>query len=93
MPVETMISIGIAAVAMIISALSFRRNEEHDTEAGAAERATMNANIMYIRNAIDDIKLEYRAIKKDIDVLKTQVIRVEQSVESAHKRLDDIKKE
>jgi len=91
MPTETIISICIAAAAVIISLMSFRRNETHDTEADATERATMNANILYIRNAIDDIKLEYRAIKKDIDALKTQVVRIEQSVQSAHQRLDDMK--
>ena len=92
MQTETIISLAVAIAALLFTAFSYKRNATHDTEAGAAERATLNANVSYIRNAIDDIKLENRAIKKDIDALKTQVVRVEQSVESAHKRLDDLKK-
>ena len=92
MQTETIISLAVAVAALLFTAFSYKRNATHDTEAGAAERATLNANVSYIRNAIDDIKLENRAIKKDIDALKTQVVRVEQSVESAHKRLDDLKK-
>jgi len=91
MPTETILSICIAAAAVIISLLGFTRNKTHDTEADATERATMNANILYIRNAVDDIKLEFRAIKREVDALKTQVVRLEQSVQSAHQRLDDMK--
>ena len=92
MQTETIISLAVAVAALLFTAFSYKRNATHDTEAGAAERATLNANILYIRNAIDDIKLENRGIKKDLDALKTQVVRVEQSVESAHRRLDDMKK-
>lgn len=89
MPVETMISIGIALCALIFTALSFRRTSNRDTSETASERATMTADIKYIRTSIDDIKVDNRVIKKDIGDLQTKVAKVEQSVESAHKRLDD----
>lgn len=92
MPVETIISILIALAALIFTGMSYRRNMNHDTESGATERATMSADIRYIRSSIDEIKLENRGMKKDIDDIKTRIIVVEQSVESAHKRLDDINK-
>jgi len=92
MPTETIISLGVAVAALLFTAFSFKRNATHDTESAASERATLNANVSYIRNAIDDIKLDNKAIKKDIDALRVQVVRVEQSVQSAHKRLDDMKK-
>ena len=89
MPVETIVSIAIALCALIFTALSFRRNTNRDTSESASERATMSADIRYIRTSIDDIKVDNRVIKKDLSDLQTKVAKVEQSVESAHKRLDD----
>ena len=76
-------------IKIIFTALTFKRNSEHDTADNASERATMSADIKYIGGSIDDIKLDNRAIKNDLSSLQTKVAKVEQSVESAHKRLDD----
>ena len=92
MPLETVLSIGIALAALIFTGLSFRRNANNDNAQHTTEQATMSADIRYIRSSIDEIKLENRAMKKDLDDIKVKVIAVEQSVESAHKRIDDIKK-
>lgn len=95
MPVGTIVAIGsllVAVIAIIFTILSFRRTANKDLAATAIESANMTADIRYIRNSIDEIKLENRGMKKDIDDIKSRVIVVEQSVESAHKRLDDMKK-
>jgi uncharacterized protein YlxW (UPF0749 family) len=90
MATETIISIVIAFCALLFTALSFRRTQTQDTSASATERATMTADVRYIRQSIDEIKLENRAIQKDVTDLKTKVVEVEASVKSAHKRLDDM---
>ena len=92
MQIETIISLGIAFVAVVFTALSFRRTSNQDTGDSAAARATMAADITYIRTSIDDIKVDNRVIKQDIGNLQTQVAKIEQSVASAHKRIDDLKK-
>ena len=92
MPIETVISIVIALCALLFTALSFRRTSNRDTAETATERATMTADIRYIRSSIDDIKLDNKAIKQDIGDLKTKVVEIEQSTKSAHKRLDDLMK-
>ena len=91
MPVETIISLVIAFGALLFTALSFKRTETKDTKETATERATMAADVKYIRTSIDDIKVDNRVIKEDIGALQTKVAKVEQSVESAHKRIDDMK--
>lgn len=90
--IVSVISLLIAGAALLFTAFSFKRTENHDTEENAAERANMSADIRYIRSSIDEIKLENRGIKKDLDDIKGRVITVEQSVANAHKRLDDMKK-
>lgn len=92
MPTETIISLCVAVCALLFTALSFRRTQNKDTSETASERATMTADIKYIRTSIDDIKVDNRVIKADIGELQTKVARVEQSVESAHKRIDDMMK-
>ena len=92
MPTETIISLSVAILALFFTALSFRRTSHQDTSAAAIDRATMTADIKYIRNSIDDIKVENRSIQKDVSELKTKVVEIEQSTKSAHKRLDDLKK-
>jgi peptidoglycan hydrolase CwlO-like protein len=90
MATETIISIVIAFCALLFTALSFRRTQNQDTSASATERATMTADVRYIRQSIDEIKLENGAIQKDVTDLKTKIVEVEASVKSAHKRLDDM---
>ena len=90
MDTATIISLVIAACALLFTAFGFRRTQNQDTSATAAERATMTANIQYIRQAIDEIKLDNRTIKTDLDELKAKVVAVDASAKSAHRRIDDM---
>ena len=92
MEFQTLVALGISACALVFTALSFRRNVNHDTTDTATQRATMTADIRYIRDSIDEIKLENKSIQKDISELKSKVVEIEASTKSAHKRLDDLKK-
>lgn len=92
MDTATIISLVIAACALLFTAMSFRRNSNQDTSATAAERATMTADIRYIRSSIDEIKIDNRTIKHDVGELKTKVVEVEASANNAHKRIDDLMK-
>ena len=92
MNVANIISVCIAACALIFTALSFRRNANHDNSDIVTQRATITADIRYIRDSIDEIKLENKSIQKDLAELKTKVVEIEASTKSAHKRLDDLKK-
>lgn len=93
MSIETIVAICVPVIALIFTALSFRRVASKDTADDASERATMSADIKYIRTSIDDIKVDNRVIKADIGELQTKVARVEQSVDSAHQRIDDFMKQ
>jgi peptidoglycan hydrolase CwlO-like protein len=92
MKTETIITLVLSFCALLFTALSFRRTQNQDTTASATERATMTADVKYIRQSIDEIKLDNRAIKKDLDDLKTKVATVDASAKSAHKRIDDMQK-
>ena len=92
MNVMTIIPLCISACALIFTALSFRRNANHDNSDIVTQRATITADIRYIRDSIEEIKLENKSIQKELSELKTKVVEIEASTKSAHKRLDDMKK-
>ena len=86
MPLEITLPVCISAAACFIAWMAFRRNVKQDTESNATERATMSADIRYIRISIDEIKLENRAIKRDLDDLKGRVIVLEQLIDPLTKK-------
>lgn len=90
MPIETIMSLLVALAALIFTALSFRRTSHGDTAEQATERANMTADIRYIRSSVDEIKLENKAIQKEMIDLKERLVIVEQSVKTAHSRVDQL---
>lgn len=92
MSIETIVAIAVPVIALCFTAMSFRRTQDHDTSAMATERATLTADVRYIRSSIDEIKLENKSIQKDISDLTKKMVEVEADVKSAHKRIDDIMK-
>ena len=92
MSIETIVAIAVPLIALMFTALTFKKNADKDTGATAAERATMNANISYIRTSIDEIKLDNKSIQKDVSDISKKLVEVEASAKSAHKRLDDLMK-
>ena len=90
MSIETIVAIAVPLLALLFTALSFRRAENHDASAIATERATITADVRYIRSSIDEIRIENRSIQKDLSELTKKVVEIEASTKSAHKRLDDM---
>ena len=90
MQTETVISLVIAACALLFTIVTFARTLNKDTGASAAAMATLSADVRYIRSSVDDIKLENRATREDVNSLQQKVVELEASCKSAHKRLDDL---
>lgn len=92
MPPETWIPIALSCVMAIIAIITLAKNGRKETADEAIQRASMTADIRYIRGSIDEIKLENKSMSKDVGDLKVRVTEIDQSVKSAHKRLDDMQK-
>lgn len=92
MNIEVWIPIVLSCVMAIVAIITLAKNAKKDTQDDAVQKATLAADLKYIRDGVDDIKLDNRVIKEDIGKLQTKVARIEQSVESAHQRIDDMKK-
>lgn len=92
MQVVTWLPIAVSIAMFVLALLTLRRNSKQDTTADATERATLAADVRYIRSGVDEIKVENRAIRKDVEDLRTKVASVEASANNAHKRIDDLMK-
>ena len=93
MPTETIISLALSSAALLFTAFSFRRTAFKDNGETATQRANLAADVRYIRTSVDEIKVENRVIQKDVSELKSRVATIEAAVDSAHKRIDDMRKE
>lgn len=92
MQLTTWLPIVVSICMFIVALLTLRRNKEADNTANATERATLAADVRYIRTGVDEIKVENRTIRTDLDKLNVKVAEIDASCKSAHKRLDDMKK-
>ena len=89
---ETILPIGLSCIMAIVAIVTLAKNSKKDTTDDAIQRASLAADVKYIRNSVDDIKVESKTTSKEVGDLKIKVIEIEQSVKSAHKRLDDMQK-
>ena len=84
------IPIALSCVMAIVAIITLAKNTKKDSDKEIEQRAIMTADLKYIRDGLDTIKVDNRTIQHDVGDLKVKVIEIDQSVKSAHKRLDDM---
>jgi peptidoglycan hydrolase CwlO-like protein len=80
-------AVGVVA-SIILGSIAYRRAHKQDIASDATAEATLQVDISFIRESINVIKAEQRDMTNEISRLSERVTRVEESVKSAHKRLD-----
>lgn len=78
------ISAAAAISGIILGWLGRSRTVRQDGAADGELRASVN----YIRQAVDDMRVEIRLMRQDYADLVERVARVEESAKSAHRRID-----
>ena len=82
----------ISVFALMFTGMNFVRASRKDTGSIAMERATMIADLRYIREAVEDMKVDSKVLREDLRSMDIRLTAVEASVSSAHKRLDAVMK-
>ncbi|MDF2586629.1 MAG: hypothetical protein K0S41_470 [Anaerocolumna sp.] len=88
-------------VAMLISSISvafgvyqgiinIKRNKKNDDQQEASQSAMMMTKLDNIDKGVDDIKKEIAGVKADIKEDRERIIRLEESLKQAHKRIDSL---
>lgn len=83
------ISVGAAALGVLISWLAFARKNKKDSERDGENRGVLASDIGYIKAGVDDLKRESRETRQDVRSLSDRVTRCEESCKQAHKRIDE----
>lgn len=95
MSIEVALLLSIVSVAFSVY-LGLKNNKRADSDEvvkKAAEMATVNVKLDEIGKNVTDIKYDITATKKDVQELSNKMIIVEQSVKSAHHRIDEMRDE
>ncbi len=78
---------------VIISYLTFQRNSEKDIKNSTTESTTVAVKLDYISKGVDDIRLDIKSTNREVDALKEKFVRHDESLKSAHKRIDTLERE
>ena len=70
----------IALFSLIVAVLSLSRNRRGDERSEAEHIARMDQKLDSIRSGVDDIRVDQRAIQRDVSSLSERVARVEADV-------------
>lgn len=71
----------IALLSLIVAAMSLARNKRGDDRQDAAKIALMDGKLDSIRSGVDDIRVEQKAVQRDISSLNERIARVEVEVD------------
>lgn len=88
--VTAIISVVAAISGMVIAWLTFGKSTTKEAQNKGASTAQIHSDIEYIKRGVDDIKLEQRAMRKEVSDIDKRLVVVEQSVQRAHDRIDEI---
>ncbi|MGL5713679.1 MAG: hypothetical protein ACRCXT_24035 [Paraclostridium sp.] len=78
---------------VIISFFTLQRGAKQDTKKDAAESTAVAVKLDYISKGVDDIRLDIKSTNREVDALKEKFARHDESLKSAHKRIDNLEKE
>ena len=80
----------VAAIAAICTIVTFTINRGKDKYQEGTDDGGIRGDIKYMRNSFDDLRLDVKEIARKQDQQGERLTRVEESVKSAHKRIDAI---
>jgi septal ring factor EnvC (AmiA/AmiB activator) len=84
------LSVLCTVLSLIVGFLTFNRNRDKDVKNDASESAVIKTKLDTISSGIDSIRIDIKANEKRVSELSERLIRNEESVKSAHKRIDKI---
>ncbi len=97
MQVDLVVLLGVISTILGIlgTAYKFKKDGNDSVREATAEQIALSTKLDYIIKIIDDIKLDFKSQDNKIKEVSERLTKVEESVKSAHHRLDslELKKE
>lgn len=89
MTVSEIIMAVLALISLLMVLLAWRRTQRQDTSTNAAMDQQTRTDMQYLIRGVDDIRLDIRAMRNEISDVDRRVVAINESVKSAHKRIDE----
>lgn len=80
----------VAIVSGCVAVLTLILTSRRDVRGDAASEARTMAKLDSIASGVDDIRVEQRSMRDKVDAMGEKVAKLEGSVSSAHKRIDEM---
>lgn len=90
MEYTVLIGFATGVISFVIGYLTFMRNRDKDTRSDAHRDAVLGAKLDMVVSGVETIKVDLKTSDKRITELSEHLIRTDESVKQAHKRLDKI---
>lgn len=90
--VAVIVSVVSVVCAIFFSAKTSKRTDIKDVEDRVRENTQINMKLDDIAESIRDVKSDLAEVKKEMQSHNDKILKLESSVNSAHKRLDEMVK-
>ena len=92
MNVDVTVLIGLTGtiIGIILGVLGYKKKSENSIKEETTKQTVVSTKLDYISKNVDDIKVDLRAKEKSDQNISERLVKVEESVKSAHHRLDNI---
>ena len=84
----TLVGSALAVVASLCAIGAFMISRNKDKFNDGANDGSLKGDIKYMRNSFDDLRLDVKEVARKQDNQGERLTRVEESVKSAHHRID-----
>ena len=91
MTVEISILVGI--IGLFIAIFGFVLNRDREKKSDATSETEMKVTLQHISRGVDDIKVDMRSTKEQMNNFSRDLVRVDESTKAAHRRLDKLEGE
>ena len=88
MAVDIPILVGIGGLLFAI--FGYVLNRDRDKKNNATSEAEMKVTLAHISRGVDDIKLDVKTNKEQMNAFARDLVRVDEVAKSAHKRIDKL---
>lgn len=94
MQVDLVAFLGVVSTILAIAGTTYKLKKDGNDSVreATAEQIALSTKLDYIIKIIDDIKLDFKSQDNKIKEVSERLTKVEESVKSAHHRLDTLEK-
>ena len=86
----TILAVLSPLAALVFGYFSFNNTRKNNERRDAEERTTIIIKLENISENIKDVKSDLENVKQDLSTLTERLVKVEASVASAHRRIDNV---